>query len=93
MFAEAVSQCVTAAPAPVDGRPGLEVRVRDNGPGLDAEQRRRAFEPFYTTRPAGTGLGLAIARRIVEAHGGRIGISDAPGPGAELVFTLPRNRP
>ena len=52
--------------------PKLEVDVQ---PGLTAEQRQRIFEPFYTTRTKGTGLGMAIARRIVEAHGGRIAVA------------------
>lgn len=64
------------------------IRVRDNGPGLNLEQRRRLFEPFYTTKPTGTGLGLAIARRILEAHGGTIEAGDS-SPGAEFVLALP----
>lgn len=76
--------------APCADRPGLRIIVRDNGPGLDAEQRRRIFEPFFTTRPTGTGLGMAIAQRIVEAHGGAITIGDHPPPGAEVIIALPR---
>ena len=53
-------------------RPAVELVVRDNGPGLDAEQQLRIFEPFYTTKTRGTGLGMAISRRLVEAHGGCI---------------------
>src|SRR5207253_6562752 len=80
---------VRCAPTSLDGRPAVLVSVRDNGPGLGAEQRRRIFEPFYTTKTKGTGLGMAIAQRIVEAHGGRIGVG--PGPGAEILLTLPRD--
>src|SRR5262249_19937684 len=54
------------------GRETLQISVRDNGPGLTPEQRQKIFEPFFTTKVRGTGLGLAIAKRIVEAHGGRI---------------------
>lgn len=64
-----------------------EVTVRDNGPGLNAEQRQRIFDPFYTTKTRGTGLGMTLCRRIVEAHGGRIEVG--PGPGAAIVVTLP----
>jgi PAS domain S-box-containing protein len=76
----------------VGGRPGICVAVRDNGTGLGGEQKRRLFEPFYTTKTRGTGLGLAIVRRVVESHGGRIAAGDAPGGGAEITFTLPRRR-
>jgi PAS domain S-box-containing protein len=77
--------------AEVEGRPALRVALRDSGPGLNAEQRQRLFEPFYTTRTRGTGLGLAIAKRFVEAHGGRIFLGDHAGPGAEIVILLPRS--
>jgi signal transduction histidine kinase len=75
------------------GRPAVEVAVRDNGPGLDAEQRRRIFEPFYTTKVKGTGLGMAIAKRVVETHGGQLAAGEAPGSGAEIRITLPRKGP
>ena len=55
--------------------------MRDNGPGLDAEQRDKIFESFYTTKTRGTGLGMAIVKRIVEAHGGRVGVGE-PRAGA-----------
>jgi signal transduction histidine kinase len=73
----------------LNGRPAFRISLRDNGPGMSDEQRRRVFEPFYTTKPRGLGLGMAIAQRIVDAHGGRISVSDF-GPGAEIVITLPR---
>jgi PAS domain S-box-containing protein len=74
----------------LDGRPAVRIAVRDNGPGLNPEQARRIFDPFFTTKSKGTGLGMAIARRIVEAHRGRIAVGDGSGPGAEIVITLPR---
>jgi signal transduction histidine kinase len=70
--------------------PALRIIVRDNGPGLDNQQRRRIFEPFYTTKPTGTGLGMAIAQRIIEAHGGTIAVADNTSRGAEIVIELPR---
>jgi signal transduction histidine kinase len=73
-----------------DGQPGLQARIRDNGPGLAPEHRRKVFEPFYTTKRDGTGLGLAITRRIIEAHGGSIAVGDSGPPGAEFVIWLPR---
>jgi PAS domain S-box-containing protein len=67
----------------------VEIRFRDNGPGLGVEQRKRVFEPFYTTKARGTGLGMAIARRIVEAHGGQIFVGHGDRGGAEFVIELP----
>jgi signal transduction histidine kinase len=70
-------------------RSGARILVRDNGPGLTPEQRRRIFEPFYTTKAKGTGLGMAIAQRIVETHGGTIAAEEA-GPGAAISIVLPQ---
>jgi PAS domain S-box-containing protein len=84
---------VAAADAEWDGRPALRVAVRDNGPGLTAEQRQKIFDPFYTTKTKGTGLGMAIAKRIVDAHGGLIAVGSGAGPGAEILITLPREEP
>jgi hypothetical protein len=81
---------VNWAQADLDGQAAVRIAVRDNGPGLTAEQRRNLFEPFYTTKTQGTGLGLAIARRIVEAHGGRIEAGSEDGEGATILITLPR---
>ena len=79
-----------SGPAELDGRAAIRVTVRDNGPGLGPGDRQRIFEPFFTTKTKGTGLGMAIARRIVEAHGGRITAVEGTGRGAEIVITLPR---
>jgi hypothetical protein len=82
-----------ASQASLEGRPAVELVLRDNGPGLGPEQRKRLFEPFYTTKTRGTGLGMTIAQRIVEAHGGRIAIGDSRHWGTEIVITLPRRQP
>lgn len=70
-----------------------EVRlvVDDTGPGVPEDLRLKIFEPFFTTKPAGYGLGfgLSLCHGIVESHGGRIGVEDAPGGGARFVVTLP----
>lgn len=67
---------------------GAQLTVRDNGPGIADAVRARLFEPFVSTKARGTGLGLAIARRIVEAHGGRIGAT-TDAEGTELSVWLP----
>lgn len=66
------------------------IMVSDNGPGVPADEQRKIFEPFYTSRPDGTGLGLAIVRQTVEAHSGFIvvGTSDDLG-GASFSVYLP----
>jgi PAS domain S-box-containing protein len=80
-------RCESAA---LEGREAVRVRVRDNGTGFLPEARRKLFEPLFTTKVRGTGLGLAICKRIIEAHRGRIEVADGPGPGAEILITLPR---
>lgn len=84
---------VMCAESEVAGRAAVCVLVRDNGPGLNAEQIQRIFEPFFTTKTKGTGLGMAIAKRIIEAHGGRISAGAPPGPGAQIRIELPREEP
>ncbi len=74
---------------------GVAIRVIDNGRGLPKENRQRLTEPYMTTREKGTGLGLAIVRRIMEEHGGRLTLDDAPedigqGRGAMVSLWLPR---
>jgi two-component system, LuxR family, sensor kinase FixL len=75
----------------IRGREFIRGEVRDNGPGLSAEQRLHLFEPFYTTKTHGTGLGLAIVRRIVEAHEGSVDVGADDWPGTTIVIKLPRS--
>jgi two-component system nitrogen regulation sensor histidine kinase NtrY len=72
----------------------IRVDVIDNGKGLPRENRQRLLEPYMTTREKGTGLGLAIVKKIVEDHGGRLELHDAPqefhqGRGAMITMVLP----
>ncbi|MEN9773033.1 MAG: hypothetical protein RL322_103, partial [Pseudomonadota bacterium] len=64
---------------------GLQLTLTDNGPGFPAGMLERAFEPYVTTKPKGTGLGLAIVRKIIEEHGGRIELSNLPGPDGSVA--------
>ncbi|HET8893646.1 MAG TPA: HAMP domain-containing sensor histidine kinase [Gaiellaceae bacterium] len=71
---------------------GGEVRVRDHGPGIAADDRERVFDRFYRADSArsqpGSGLGLAIVREVAEAHGGSVSAEEAPGGGALLRLRL-----
>jgi len=69
--------------------PWVEVRVRDEGPGLTPEERERAFDRFWRSRDGeGSGLGLAIVRRLIEQDGGEVRLLEAPGRGLEAVVSL-----
>jgi FixJ family two-component response regulator len=59
----------------------VEVRVADDGQGIDASDLRRIFDPFFTRSPDGTGLGLTIVRRIIDQHHGSIRVESEPGAG------------
>jgi PAS domain S-box-containing protein len=74
------------------GNGWVELLCRDNGPGLNDEQKQKLFEPFYTTKKSGTGLGMPICQRIIEAHGGTIQIQPSNG-GACFLIRLPRLLP
>ena len=63
--------------------------VSDNGPGMSAEDRQRAFLRFTTMSPGGTGLGLAIVHRLVTANGGTARLAETPGGGLTAVLDLP----
>jgi len=63
------------------------VEVRDEGNGLNAEQREHLFEPFYTTKPNGTGLGLAVSRELMRSQGGDVRLMPS-ATGARFVVEL-----
>jgi two-component system sensor histidine kinase PilS (NtrC family) len=73
-----------------DETEGIEIRIIDTGCGIDKEDLRKIFEPFYTTRETGTGLGLAVVRRIVEGYGGTIQIQSKSAEGTICRIWLPR---
>ena len=65
------------------------LEVVDDGIGIPSEDRRRVFEPYFSTKPHGTGLGLAIVSRIVADHRGYVRIHDAVPRGARVIVELP----
>ncbi|MCC6302271.1 MAG: HAMP domain-containing protein [Gammaproteobacteria bacterium] len=71
------------------GVESVELRVRDNGPGLPAEMIGRYFEPYFTTKHKGSGLGLAVVKKIVEEHGGMVWAENAREGGALIVARFP----
>ena len=81
---------VRARRAPRATRDGVEIDVRDTGPGIAASIRPRIFEPFFSTKPPGegTGLGLPICRDILKSLGGEITLQSAPGAGATFSIWL-----
>ncbi|HEV7487557.1 MAG TPA: ATP-binding protein [Thermoanaerobaculia bacterium] len=78
-----------------DVAPGdyVEIRVRDSGTGMTEEVRKRAIDPFFTTKPQGrgTGLGLSMAFSFIRQSNGYLNIETAPGQGTTIVILLPRH--
>lgn len=71
---------------------GIQVRVKDNGPGLGEEQQQKILTPFYTTKTNGMGMGLSISRSLIEAHEGSLHFNSQPWKGTTFYFTLPIRR-
>ncbi len=71
------------------GQGRCQISFSDSGPGIPAGIRDRIFEPFFTTKHRGTGLGLPIAKRVVEAHGGRMTVTCPTTGGAVVTVELP----
>lgn len=76
----------------IDHRPeshGIEISIRDTGPGIPPSHRSKIFQPFFSTKPGGTGLGVPISERIVRDHGGQLRIESEPGKGTTVTIWLP----
>lgn len=73
----------------------VAVEISDTGCGMSAEQAKRIFEPFYTTKPVGvgTGLGLSISYGIIQRHSGHIEVASTPGEGTRFRILLPIRQP
>lgn len=67
----------------------VQVRVKDNGPGIDDEQKLKVLTPFYTTKNSGMGMGLSICRSLIEAHDGVLYFNSEVGKGTTFYFKLP----
>lgn len=102
VFANLVSNAVNHNPSPTprvriaaeERADAWEFHIADNGPGVPPREREHIFDLFRrgsaAKRGTGTGVGLATVKRVVEGHGGRIWVDDAPGGGALFRFTIPR---
>jgi PAS domain S-box-containing protein len=87
---EAQPQVITITTAALDHT--VEIRIRDNGPGMPESVKQRIFDHLFTTKAVGkgTGLGLSIVRQIVvETHGGSVAVDSTMGVGTEFVIQLP----
>ena len=72
----------------------MEIRIRDNGPGIAKKHVEKIFEPFFTTKPTGegTGLGLSLSHDIiVRMHKGELNVETAEGEFTEFTILLPKN--
>jgi signal transduction histidine kinase len=73
----------------------VEIAISDRGIGISPSDQEKIFEPFYrapdvvAAQIQGAGLGLSLVRRIVDAHGGKISVTSAPGQGSTFTVTLP----
>ena len=70
----------------------VAIIVSDQGKGIAPEHLPNIFRPFFTTKGHGTGLGLSLARRMVESHGGTIGVASVVGEGTQFTVRLPVRR-
>jgi signal transduction histidine kinase len=70
-------------------RKSVALDLIDTGSGVDDNTLLHMFEPFYSTKEGGSGLGLPTARKIIEAHGGRISVQSEIGRGTKFVLEFP----
>jgi two-component system NtrC family sensor kinase len=69
----------------------IELKIEDDGPGMNAATALRVFDPFFSTKSTGTGLGLSLVQQIVQEHGGQIECRSELGRGTEFLIALPRS--
>ncbi len=68
---------------------GVQIRLEDTGDGIDPEQQKKIFNPFFTTKEKGSGLGLPIVKSIIDSHQGDIRVESEAGRGTAIIITLP----
>jgi len=85
---EATDRGIVAVEAEIR-RKRITVRVWDTGRGIEPDRLPLVFDPFFTTKEKGMGVGLYLARKIIEAHGGRIGVESPPSQGTTFTIQLP----
>ena len=87
------SKSHTTVTVSTDFEPGsalpVHLEIQDQGSGMDEDQLKQVFNPYFTTKASGTGLGLTIVRRIVDDHEGEISIKSAPGQGTRIIIQFP----
>ena len=73
----------------------VEIRIADNGNGIDSDALGKIYDPFYTTKPIGygTGLGLAISYQIIQSHEGFLHCTSEVGRGTEFIIKIPCRSP
>jgi signal transduction histidine kinase len=65
------------------------IKIKDSGRGIDKEDLKRIFDPFFSKKDRGTGLGLSVVHGIIKKHGGKINVESAPGKGTRFEIVLP----
>ena len=73
-----------------DGEQSFEIKVQDNGKGIEEALKELIFEPKFTTKTSGMGLGLAMSKKIIETYNGSITFVSEEGKGAEFTITIPK---
>jgi len=92
---QAVGIAARTVPASGKNAPEIEIRVIDHGSGIPAEEQKHVFDAFFRGRRAvqdqihGTGLGLHLVKKIVEAHGGTVGVESEVGAGSTFIVRIP----
>ncbi|HUH66063.1 MAG TPA: ATP-binding protein [Syntrophales bacterium] len=82
-------ETVVSSRSEEEGDGSVEVRISDTGVGITADNLKKIFDPFFSTRERGSGLGLAIVHNIVHAHGGSIDVESTENEGTVFTITVP----